>query len=271
VLDGLDAVNWRKLGGACGSALHVPDQLRELAATDRVGRRRIYEGFCILHQGSVYEATAFAVPFLFEIARAPEVADRDEVLETLAYIAQSKPPPPSSFDIARKNPFTGQLIPGSESWARDSARWVLATRDALIKCCGDALALLTDPTPPVRATAALLLSWLPECRDRTSPAVRAAALRETSPHTAFLLALARLEDGASETVALATRLLGNSSDERERVAAALALAYALRERAPGAVRATLASATNPKVAWFGDLPSEAGLWDPATALALIAT
>jgi hypothetical protein len=70
MLEGLDAVPWHELHHAYGPADDVPGLLRDLAAGDETVRERaIDELFGSLdHQGTVYEASAFAVPFLAEIA-----------------------------------------------------------------------------------------------------------------------------------------------------------------------------------------------------------
>lgn len=262
MLEGLDRIDWSALRGFYGRADNVPEQLRAFASTNREGRREIYEAFQITHQGSVCEATAPAVPFLFEMARAPEVADRDEVVETLSIIAAARPPPASSFGVPRINPFTRQPMPGSERWAEDLAKVVAATRSALVAYCADALALLEDADAAVRAQAALLLSWLVECRDGALPAVRAAALREPGPRTAYLLALTRLED---REPSLASTIFAAPASESERVAAAFFLAQALGANAPPTVRTALESAG--LTARFDDVLIEGGRWNPPEFLA----
>ena len=70
MLDGLDAVPWDELHHAYGTADDIPGLLRELAAGSEPLRERAIEAlFASLdHQGTVYEASAFAVPFLVEVA-----------------------------------------------------------------------------------------------------------------------------------------------------------------------------------------------------------
>jgi hypothetical protein len=268
MLEGLDDVDWRRLKGAYGAALDVPSQLRAMAKTNRAGRREIYEGFDILHQGSVYEATAHAVPFLFEIARAPDVADRDEIVEILALVARAEPPPASSFGVARRNPFTGQIMPGTEGQTLEAARAVVAAHAALVAREGEALALLDDAVVAVRAEAALLLSRLRACAERSVPAIRAAAKKPDAPRVAYLLALARLADATPETRTLAADVFATSRDAKEKLAAAYALAFALREATPDDVHALLVAAKDDRTDPFYN-SFEGGEWEPAVALEAI--
>jgi len=89
VLDSLNSVPWDSLRHAYGAASDVPAQLRALLSRDsEVRGEALGELFSnIYHQGTVYEATAYAVPFLLEILRAPELEDRELVRSLFAAIA----------------------------------------------------------------------------------------------------------------------------------------------------------------------------------------
>ncbi|MGE0791864.1 MAG: hypothetical protein AB7S26_39690 [Sandaracinaceae bacterium] len=84
MLEGLDEVAWDDLGHAYGSAGDVPDTLRRLAEGDDAALSELFGN--IWHQGTVYEATAYAVPFLIEILDAKD-APLSGVLGLLAVIA----------------------------------------------------------------------------------------------------------------------------------------------------------------------------------------
>jgi hypothetical protein len=75
VLDGLDAVPWHELHHAYGTADDVPGFLRDLAAGSEPIRQRAIDALfgSLDHQGTVYEASAFAVPFLADIAGEPTI------------------------------------------------------------------------------------------------------------------------------------------------------------------------------------------------------
>lgn len=87
MLDGLERVPWRELHHAYGTAEDVPDLIRDLVAGDRERQKvALYELFGnIWHQGTVYEATSHAVPYLVEIALHPNTdpGTRDGVVGLL--------------------------------------------------------------------------------------------------------------------------------------------------------------------------------------------
>ncbi|MFZ1324575.1 MAG: HEAT repeat domain-containing protein [Candidatus Contendobacter sp.] len=89
MLENLDHVDWSSLEHAYGEASDVPDLLRSLLATDsEVREEAIYELFGnIWHQGTVYPASAAAVPFLYELLTAPDVRDKPNIAHLLASIA----------------------------------------------------------------------------------------------------------------------------------------------------------------------------------------
>jgi hypothetical protein len=96
VLDGLDDISWRRLSHAYGSASDVPGQLRALLSDD-AGERRMalwQLGGNVVHQGSRYQASAYAVPFLLEILAGPSPltpGERVRLTELLGELAIGDP------------------------------------------------------------------------------------------------------------------------------------------------------------------------------------
>jgi hypothetical protein len=90
-MDALDQILWKDLTHAYGSAADVPHLLRWLrtASSDLKGEGHpLWHLFGnIWHQGTVYEATSYAVPFLIELAVDRHTPDRVGVLSLLAEIA----------------------------------------------------------------------------------------------------------------------------------------------------------------------------------------
>jgi hypothetical protein len=82
------ATDWSKINHCYGPATDLPTTLRALASGDTKQREHaLWELHGnIWHQGTVYEATAYAVPFLLELVRNNH-ADTLEVLGLLALIA----------------------------------------------------------------------------------------------------------------------------------------------------------------------------------------
>jgi hypothetical protein len=75
MLEGLDEISWSQLEHAYGDASDVPVLIRQLLSKDNaIVDKAVYELFGnIWHQGTVYEASATAVPFLQEVFKLPEI------------------------------------------------------------------------------------------------------------------------------------------------------------------------------------------------------
>ena len=85
MLDDIESVDWPRLSHAYGPAEDLPGLLRGLAEGDEEALQNLFGS--VWHQGTVYEATAFAVPFLIRILDAPD-ADTAGVLGLLSVIAE---------------------------------------------------------------------------------------------------------------------------------------------------------------------------------------
>lgn len=83
----LDAVAWEQLTHAYGHAGRLPHVLRKLAAVGVAVREEAASKLCglICHQGTLYDATAAALPFVLEIVRRRDLP----VIEDLAYLLQA--------------------------------------------------------------------------------------------------------------------------------------------------------------------------------------
>jgi len=92
MLEGLDKINWSGLHHAYGEAIDVPVLIRQLLSEDKaMVDKAIHELFGnIWHQGTIYEASAYAVPFLYELLKSPETPDKLLVAFLLASLATGK-------------------------------------------------------------------------------------------------------------------------------------------------------------------------------------
>lgn len=87
-LAGLHDVPWSELEHAYGKASDVPALLEELTRGPEEREHALHELYgSIWHQGTVYEATAHAVPFLAALAGQDPSLARAELLELLGSIA----------------------------------------------------------------------------------------------------------------------------------------------------------------------------------------
>ncbi|MFI5842355.1 hypothetical protein ACIA8K_21830 [Catenuloplanes sp. NPDC051500] len=90
MLDGIDDIAWRRLSHAYGSASDVPGQLRALLSDDASDRKMaLWQlGGTIVHQGSRYQASSYAVPFLLEILAGPSPLTRSERLRLVELLGE---------------------------------------------------------------------------------------------------------------------------------------------------------------------------------------
>jgi hypothetical protein len=104
MLDDLDDIDWSSLEHAYGPATDVPEHLRGLLAGSAQERGRalsgLYGGIC--HQGTRYEASAPAVPFLLELLEDPATPDRAAIAGLVAAVAvgQHETWLPGGFPVA---------------------------------------------------------------------------------------------------------------------------------------------------------------------------
>jgi hypothetical protein len=89
MLEALDAIDWSSLTHAHGPATDVPVLLRSLLSEDADVRMQACADLheTIWHQGTVYPASAAAIPFLFELLTHPDVPDPGCAVSLLGCIA----------------------------------------------------------------------------------------------------------------------------------------------------------------------------------------
>ncbi|MFI9625943.1 HEAT repeat domain-containing protein [Streptomyces sp. NPDC052042] len=85
----LDALDWANLTHAYGRATDVPEQIRALRSADRAVRESALGELHanIFHQGTRYQASAAAVPFLLELVADPSAPMRPALLGLLTALA----------------------------------------------------------------------------------------------------------------------------------------------------------------------------------------
>lgn len=87
-LEGIDAIHWDELRRAYGGAEDVPDRLRGFLGTvDAADDARDLVMSALWHQGSVFSASAAAVPFLAKLLAASGVRGRGALAAGLVLIA----------------------------------------------------------------------------------------------------------------------------------------------------------------------------------------
>ncbi|WP_422735272.1 hypothetical protein ACN263_16880 [Micromonospora sp. WMMD729] len=235
MLDGLDDIDWARLGHAYGSADDVPGQLRALLDPDATVRDEalgeLYGN--VFHQGNRFEASAYAVPFLLEMLTDPATPDPAAVLGLLSALAigydegvlpdgfpvaeyrraaeggrallAAKPPPWTGSDETQKE-YVEYLYVESLSTADQGRLWAyvaVATYDAVRAGVPVFRALLEHADPDVRLVAAYLLAWFPEEADGSVAALAravdaATGVAATPGEVATMLVSSGLLDAAPD-------------------------------------------------------------------------
>jgi hypothetical protein len=224
VFDGLDNIPWQNLHHAYGTAEDVPALLRALANPD-LQEEALSELFGnIWHQGTVYEASSHAVPFLFELAAEPSITRREEILGLVAALADGKSylavhaKPGGKFgEFWRQEPDFGAKL-------ATELDHVSRTRMRVFEHAHVTKQLLNAPITMVRVGAALVLSCFPEHVSEYGPRIREAANRESEPlaRAAMFWCLGAIGDASPEACAMLTSAFRDYADPREAYAAALA-------------------------------------------------
>ncbi|GIG56249.1 hypothetical protein Lfu02_06210 [Longispora fulva] len=207
MLDGLDTVNWARLGHAYGPADDVPALIRALRSPEEKDRAAALDQLYgnIYHQGTRYEATAYAVPFLLEVLAEPGARDRAELLGLLAAITvgydESWLPDPIPIAQFRDDAVGGAALlaaaphPGDPGYDEDGDHTYLErlTPEEDLQLEGhvaveayDAVRagvpllrdLLGAPEQGVRTMAAYTLAWFSEDAAGSVPALAALAATE---------------------------------------------------------------------------------------------
>jgi hypothetical protein len=194
LLDGIDSIDWASLGHAYGSAQDVPALIRALASSDEDRRKQaLYELYGnIWHQGTVYPATAAAVPFLYELLKAPDVPAKSDIAGLLAAIAAGRGYlEVHAVDDRGEKAWRKILKEKGKSLQEEINREANETRSvrrAVAQQLLDLLPYLRDPEAQYRRAVAQAFALYPEYKDTTLPALGVAAKVETEEEVKKALA-----------------------------------------------------------------------------------
>ncbi len=229
-MDKLDQIPWNQM-----KAGDVPGLLRKMRtappdfSNDEAPLWLLYDALC--HQGTVCEASSYAVPFLLELAANPKTPDRVGVLLVLADIAQGE---------------------------SDRKKWGQAAHVAVAGGF-DTLVQITKEQGDVALAAAHVLAQFPEHAAKVGRILRRLLAAETRvPQRAGLLLLFG-DVGDSSLAARAVLTKGaKSADRSQRQAAAVSIArLKLRPLPPGAREAIGETLSGEESEDFRKLPWDA--------------
>jgi HEAT repeat protein len=194
MLDALDQIEWDQLSHAYGKATDVPDLLRALASDKKEicddALHQLYSN--IWHQGTVYQATAYAVPFLIELLDAPAVLCRAEILALLQALASGS----SYLDVHQGMDWyrNERQTERFQTEIRRELDWVRAAHVAVLEGTPVYLRLLSHAEPSVRVLAPYVLGICRERAQEIEPALRVRVAIEDDPEVkaSIFMALAQL-------------------------------------------------------------------------------
>jgi hypothetical protein len=248
MLEGLDQIDWCKLTHAYGEASDVPGLLRQLASSaldERESAMHALHGN-IWHQGTVYEATACAVPFLIELLAAPTCEGKSELLIFLSLCANGN----SYCDVhapLHKDEAT------TEKWKAQLAKelnWVTRTRSAVVARRPLYEDLLAHDQAGVREAAGFLLATLDQPSPETAVALWSQLERESDERcrASLLIGFGCVANPTQANQSLLLTWFLKTQSKLERLAAALALARVFPSEPPHeAVHEILNAIHDPKV------------------------
>jgi hypothetical protein len=171
MLVGLNDVPWAMIKHAYGPAADVPDLISALALSDAEIRRTAWSELHgnLWHQGTIYEASAYAVPFFLQLLKFEAVPNKHEILIYLARLFVGR----SYWDVHKELTSSRQEVtkPQFAETLRIELSWVDATKQAIRTGKETYLQLLQAKDSGSRISTAYLLGLIGESEDETLEAI----------------------------------------------------------------------------------------------------
>lgn len=183
----LDSIDWSRLHHAYGPATDVPGLIRGLAAgTLEEMDAALAELFGnIWHQGTIYPASAAALPFLYELLDAPGVPDPSRVAFLIASIADGSVSLTRRVADEKERAMWERILAQQgktlEGQLAEEKATIEAVRRGVSAGLRRLVPFLKDPEPAVRQEVAIALRHHPEHADWLLPAIVDALAIEDDP------------------------------------------------------------------------------------------
>lgn len=187
MLERLDAIDWTALTHAYGPATDLPALIRGLAAESLeemdVALSDLFGN--IWHQGTVYPASAAALPFLYELLDAPGVPDPSRVAFLIASIADGSVYLTRRVSDDKERAMWERILAKQgktlEGQLAEEAATMAAVRAGVSAGLPRLVRFLNDPEPAVRREVAIALGHHPEHASWLLPAIADALAVEDDP------------------------------------------------------------------------------------------
>ena len=244
--------------------LRMCKMIRAVTSVDKATRREAWHSLYgnLWHQGTIYEATAHAVPFFIELAGNTSVPDREWVLGYLVNLAGGT----SYNDVQQSSGLFAERrnAPEFQRQRELELGWVEATRAAVRRGRQVYAALLSDDAPAIRTAAAHLLSLFPQDAKESTVWLQAhirAGEPDERTRVWCVLSVGRLAKHDETARPWLNGVLDGDLPEAVRVAAALGLAWSKGRQLPRTAYDRLArhaSDPGPAAALFEHMPWDEG-------------
>lgn len=197
ILAELDTINWSSLRHAHGEASDVPALLTATLSKEENDREfafiLLHE--TIWHQGTVYEASAYVVPFLFKMLQSSETPDKSSVALLLASLADGTSYLEVHAFLNEENEKTWRKILAKdgrdlETELAQELSWVRATREAVGKNLELLYGYIEHQEPTVREMIVKALVHYPESANDILPCLENALTNENNPYVKAEIELA---------------------------------------------------------------------------------
>ncbi len=237
MLEQLASINWSALSHAYGSAADVPHLLLDLTSSEEQTRESalgtLYTN--IYHQGTVYQASAYAVPFLLELLRDETMPEREGLLVLLAHLAQGNAYHRQHWQYYSEE---RKQDPALLAELEEGMFWVEQTYEAVSAGLPLYCSLLEDPAPKLRMAALRVLGSLSrEAAQIISLLVERFSIERDQRVQACLLftlgaLLARQEEVSPKAWHLLEQGIDDGQTDLVRLGAAMALVWTRKPEIP---------------------------------------
>jgi len=182
VLEQIEKIDWANLKHAYGSAADVPNDIRNLTSPDNEIRDKAFYNLYgnIFHQGTRYEATPHAIPFLYELIENESVEDKHKIIFLLVNLAlgYAEEYLPEGINPEK---FRNELMEGEVNMTdeqKENCEKYGYSTTALINCYDFVkegipilLKCLKSEDEKIRKAALYATSWFPEEAENSVPKI----------------------------------------------------------------------------------------------------
>jgi hypothetical protein len=243
MLEGLERIEWSELHDAYGPSLGTPGRIRALVSSSQSERERALRDLfaTINHQGTIYNASVAAVPFILEIVAGKGTPDRTQALRILQGISIG-----TSFHDTHGSLYFHREESKTPEWqanVREEKAWVSEIHNLLSEAVPCIVNVLRGPSSREKLAAISLLATLLDNATAVEALESAALESDPAVSAAALSALGQGEHGME----LIERCFEGAKNELLRTVATFQLLQHRKQTAPSeAVSYLLDHLRNPK-------------------------